>query len=554
MKTLMFAAALLPQGLLFAAESGSYLSAPPPAAARLNEIVRFAPAAGHHFNLKSPQRCGASDAFDLKAASLKCQFSSGGPQTVSLKVCDEKNTYCVSEDFTVKVAGLPAAAAAARARNVAAQAPALPGFIVNDHAAALRAAKKEGKLLFVDFFGLWCPPCRLMEDTVLSQGSFLEASAGMVRLSLDVDAPQARDWLARFKPGSYPTYLVADADLREIGRVSGSMNLQAFSAWVRSQQALKDKPLAEARAAAASLDEAGRLRVAKTYLREKDWAAARRLLDGMTGDEAAYLHMYASVARAEADSEEAAKTSSAAAAGMAPVYAAALKAYDGADGRPARIGVLEWLDSLFKLDPAAAKPWLDGGDALAARLLASSAVAEEGYTPEDTLVSVADTLDKAGLKEKSGALFSRAAAGFGAQADKAAGPEAAKGLRLNQARYLVRAGRLDEAGAVYSGLTEKFPGEYAFHRAYAGLLRKQKKFSEAIREAGLAAELSYGDIRLNILLSKAEMEAENADKAAAMKTLRGALVSADLPADRKLGAHGIYGYLKQYLRELETGK
>ncbi|MHB0997506.1 MAG: thioredoxin family protein [Elusimicrobiales bacterium] len=554
MNCLLTAAALLTGTCLYAAEGGSYLSAPPPAEARLNEVVRFSPRANHHFNLKAPQRCGASAAFELKAASLKCQFSSGGPQAVSLKVCDDKNTYCVSEDFTVKVAGPAASAAAAMARNAADQADPLPGFVLNDTAAALRQAKKEGKLLFIDFFGRWCPPCRLMEDTVLNQDPFLEASSGMVRLGLDVDAPQAREWLARFKVSGYPTYLVADARLREIGRVSGSMNLPAFNAWLRAQQGFRDRPIAAAKAAAASLDEAGRLRVAKAYLHEKDWAAARRLLDGIGGDEAAYLHMYASVAQAEADSKDAAKASSAAAAGLGPVYEAAIRACDGSDGRPARIAVLEWLDSLYKLDPAAAKPWLGDAEALAARLLASAAVAEEGYTPEDTLVSLADTLDKAGLPEKAAELYSRAAAGFAAQADKVTGPEAAKGLRLNQARYLVRAGRLDEAAAIYAGLTENFPKEYAFHRAYAGLLRQQKKFTEAIREAGLAADLSYGDIRLSIVLAKAQMEAEAADKAAAIKTIRGALASADLPADRKRGTHGVYGRLKEYLRELEAGK
>lgn len=553
MNYLLTAAALLAGTCLYAAEGGSYLSSPPPAEARLNEVIRFTPRANHHFNLKAPQRCGASSAFDLKAGALKCQFSAGGAQAVSLKVCDDKNTYCVSEDFTVEVAGPAASAAAALARNAADQADPLPGFILNDTAAALRQAKKEGKLLFIDFFGRWCPPCRLMEDTVLNQDQFLEASAGMVRLSLDVDAPQAREWIAKLKPSGYPTYLVADAKLREIGRVAGSMNLQAFNAWVRSQQAWKDKPIAAAKAAAASLDEAGRLRVAKAYLREKDWAAAKRLLDGMPGDEAAYLHVYASVAQAEADTEEAAKTSSAAAAGMAPVYAAAIKAYDGSDGRPARIGVLEWLESLYKLDPAAAKPWLDEGDALAGRLLDSPAVAEEGYTREDTLASAANTLDGAGLKEKSADLFYRAAVGFGSQADKAAGPEAAKGLRMNQARYLASAGRLDEAAAVYAGLTAAFPKEYAFHRSYAGLLRKMKKLPEALREADLAARLSYGDIRLSIVLAKAQMEAET-DKAEAAKTVRAALASADLPADRSVGAHGIYGRLKEYLRELEAGK
>ena len=118
----------------------SLLTAPPAKTAGLNETVKYAAKDGYHFNLKAPQECGATEAFDLSRKELKCKFTSGGEQAVSLKICDDKETACMFEDFTVLVRGEGKRSAAAVPE--ASIDTGLDGFLLNAPAAARRAEQK----------------------------------------------------------------------------------------------------------------------------------------------------------------------------------------------------------------------------------------------------------------------------------------------------------------------------------------------------------------------------------------------------------------------------
>jgi len=494
-----------------AADETTLLTAPPPKTAKLNEVVKFAVKPGYHFNLEAPQECGDSEAFEISKPALKCRFGSAGEQAVSLKICDAAATACMFEDFTVLVEGdaqKPGSEAAKASGDVG-----LEGFLLNDTAAALAQAEKEHKLLFIDFFGRWCPPCRIMEDTVLTQPAFLDATRNMVRVSLDVDRPAVREWKARFKPSGYPTYLVADAGLNEIGRWTGSANLSAFNSWLKEQEGWKEQPIEKARAAAASLDEAGKLRVAKDYMGAGKWAEARRTLAGMNTRTAAYLDAQARL-RAE-DSTDTVK--------MTGLYRSLIERFDGHDGLDAEGAVLDWIAALQKLDPAAAKPYIGGLDALIERLKISKDAEAEGYSLTDILYQAAAAMADAGLPGLSKDLYGRAALAYGELAGKAARPDLAKGLRMSEARCLMGAKRYQDAADVYGALVEKFPAEYAFHRSYANALLELKKYPEALKEASLAAELSYGDIHTSVVILKAKIQLAQKDREGAVKTLKDAL-------------------------------
>jgi thiol-disulfide isomerase/thioredoxin len=440
------------------------------------------------------------------------------------------------EEFTVKVLG-EAKKAAAPAAAAASGKETLEGF-TSDAQAALALAKKEGKPLFIDFSARWCPPCRLMEDTVLWQPAFLDATKGMVRVGLDVDRPESRAWLKRFGVTGYPTYLIADSRLNEIGRWTGNGNLAAFTAWIGEQERWKDMPLAKAEAGAAGLDEAGRLRLARQYVALEKWEKARAVLSGVNTRAAAYLNEQALVG-----SEKSTDTVK-----LSALYRGAISRFDGHDGQPAEGAVLDWIAALYKADPAAAKPYIAGLDGLITRLDASPEAAAEGYGPEDVLFEAASDMADSGQDGLAVSLFGRAAKAYGDLAVKAPRPGLAKGLRLSQARCLAAAGRYDEAAAVYAGLVEIFPGEYAFHRSYASILLKLKKYPEALKEASLAERLSYGDIRYSIISLKAKIQAEMGDKPAAAATLRGAIAAAGTSGEKETAG------LRKYLTELEGGK
>ncbi len=520
------------------------LTESPPKTVKLNEVLKFTAKDGYHFNIEAPQQCGTSEAFDLSPASVKCQFSSGGIQEVSLKLCADKQSMCLFEDFTIVVKG-DSGASKADGPKPAASEPPLQGFLQNDMPQALRLAREEKKLIFADFFTKWCPFCRLMEDTVLTRPAFMEASGNMVRVSLDGDTPQAREWLTRFRPAGYPTYIVMDAEMREIGRMSGNTSVEAFAAWLKKQEDWKALPIADAKVRAAALDEAGRLRVARVYMQEKNWAEALKLLAGIKTRSAEYLAADCRLQEAADSPEKAA---------LPALYRANIARFDGSDGLPAVIGVVEWIKTLHKLEAGAAEPWLGDAGALAGRLIKSPETSAEGYTAEDIYITLGGALSEAELKDKANEMFSKAADGYAALAAKAGRPETAKGLRMSQAGNLANAGRYEDAAAVYGELAGLFPDEYPFRRSLSSILFKMKKYPEALREASLAAGLAYGDIRLEILYSKARIEAEMKNRTAALKTLDEAITSIELPGDPKLKTHRIYVKLKDYRKEVEALK
>lgn len=537
MRSKMLSAALvlgfLSPGRAAAGEETTLLTGPHPAAASVGEVLNFKTRAGYHFNLKAPQECGDSEAFEVAKLSLKCKFASAGEQAVSLKICDDKETACMFEDFTVLVKGEVKKPAPGTAK--AAEDTGLDGFLLNDPEAALAQAKKEHKPLFIDFFGRWCPPCRIMEDTVLTQPSFFDATRNMVRISLDVDRPAVKEWRKLFKVTGYPTYLIADSELNEIGRWVGNGNLSAFNKWVKDQEGWKDQPIEKAKAGLASLDETGKLRVAKNYLSAEKWKEARGALAGVNTRTAAYLDAQAQVG--EADSTDTVK--------MSPLYMTLIDRFDGHDGLPAEGAVLDWVTALQKMNPSAAQPYVSGLDALIERLIASKDAIDEGYAPTDVLYQAATDMDEAGLADQSKALYVRAAAAYGVEAGKADRPELAKGLRLSQARCLMGAGLYSDAAPVYAGLAEKFPGEYAFHRAYAGALLQLKNYPEALREADLAVNLSYGDIHSSAVILKARIELAQKNKAGALKTIKDALAKLEASKDSSPSAsRGLKAYLK----------
>ncbi|MDE5988141.1 MAG: thioredoxin family protein [Duncaniella sp.] len=93
---------------------------------------------------------------------------------------------------------------------------------------ALSAAKKENKLVFVDFFTTWCGPCKMMSNKVFPQkevGDFMNAK--FIPLKLDAEKEGAA--LAKqYGVKAYPTYVVMDAEGKEVAKFSGYMDGPKF--------------------------------------------------------------------------------------------------------------------------------------------------------------------------------------------------------------------------------------------------------------------------------------------------------------------------------------
>lgn len=93
---------------------------------------------------------------------------------------------------------------------------------------ALKAAKQENKLVFIDFFTTWCGPCKMMSSKTFPQkevGDFMNAKF----IPLKLDAEKEGEALARqYGVQAYPTYVVVDAEGKEVAKFSGYMEGDKF--------------------------------------------------------------------------------------------------------------------------------------------------------------------------------------------------------------------------------------------------------------------------------------------------------------------------------------
>ena len=84
-------------------------------------------------------------------------------------------------------------------------------------------AIKEGKLVFIDLYASWCPPCRMMERQVFSRkdvGQFM--SERFVAAKYDTDEKTGRELMNRYGNGAIPLYLIFDTKGELLGRIQGA--------------------------------------------------------------------------------------------------------------------------------------------------------------------------------------------------------------------------------------------------------------------------------------------------------------------------------------------
>lgn len=90
-------------------------------------------------------------------------------------------------------------------------------------------AVKTGKLVFIDLYASWCPPCRMMERQVFSRkdvGEFMDQR--FVAAKYDVDKTTGRELMKKYGEGSIPLYLVFDTQGEVLGRIQGAADAETF--------------------------------------------------------------------------------------------------------------------------------------------------------------------------------------------------------------------------------------------------------------------------------------------------------------------------------------
>ena len=87
---------------------------------------------------------------------------------------------------------------------------------------ALDEADRQGKLIFVDAYAVWCGPCKRMDENVFTDakvGSFFNDN--FVNVKMDMEKGEGLKLRAKFSVRAYPTLLFVAADGTLVERVVG---------------------------------------------------------------------------------------------------------------------------------------------------------------------------------------------------------------------------------------------------------------------------------------------------------------------------------------------
>jgi hypothetical protein len=358
--------------------------------------------------------------------------------------------------------------------------------------AALAAAQREQRPLFIDFQAQWCYSCYYMATHVLSGPKWRPFTQRMRELEVDADSPDGAAWMTKLGIKALPSFVVLKPDGAELGRI------------VAEQPPEKFYPALERILAGSDALDALRAQAAK--------GSVPAIADALAGYHArseysAGLDWYATLPaalRAKADKDARAAQwhdrlqleVAAKAKDDRACIAAAQRVLSGDPGCD-RYYVVETLLGCSEKTPqdqrrkllAAQRPALDS------LLNEQVFVTPPRCADQRSAVMASAELDNAlGDAAAEKALFDRAIAFVRAQL----GDDFAKDRNLadNLRVYLTHAERSAELDALMPKLMAAYPDDYVYAYRYGRSLLDRKKPAEALPYLEQAAEKTFGANRL----------------------------------------------------------
>jgi thioredoxin 1 len=102
-------------------------------------------------------------------------------------------------------------------------------FIEDDWSQALKTAKDENKLVFLDIYATWCGPCKMLKQYTFTDSSVGEFfNKNFISVSVDGEKGVGPQLAQQYSIEGYPTLIVADATGKPVLLTAGYMPADAL--------------------------------------------------------------------------------------------------------------------------------------------------------------------------------------------------------------------------------------------------------------------------------------------------------------------------------------
>ncbi len=92
----------------------------------------------------------------------------------------------------------------------------------------LKKAAAEKKNVFIDFYAVWCGPCKMLEKTTYKNENVIRFLNDIIPVKFDAEKGEGKKLAKKFKIRAYPTLVLLDSNGKEIDRYIGYIDGKNF--------------------------------------------------------------------------------------------------------------------------------------------------------------------------------------------------------------------------------------------------------------------------------------------------------------------------------------